>query len=219
MAVASTYVPRGSPSCLLHLWEAFQDQWVGLSQDPFKLVLLLWVSKCVRFCVCPLRVSFCFLPSSSSLVCRPCWPSKPGILRAYLPGVGPLVWRALWVAWTPWSLAKPLQSWWFSHLWVAYLGVWVLSIVYLHLSYLSHRGSFFYISSCGRSFLPVFMLFSLIVILYMVVILVCWQEEVSSRSSYSAILAMLWKSFFFFFKIWILKSQRMMKGAKAEERK
>ena len=35
MAAASVYVPRVSSSCLLALWEAFQDQQVGLTQAPF----------------------------------------------------------------------------------------------------------------------------------------------------------------------------------------
>ena len=55
MAAASIYVPSGSPSCLLPLLEAPQDQQVGLTKAPFKLLLPL-VSEHVRFCVCPLRV-------------------------------------------------------------------------------------------------------------------------------------------------------------------
>ena len=46
-----------------------------------------------------------------------------------------------------------------------------------------------YIFSCGKSFLLVLRSFSLTVTLEMVVILVCLCEEVSSWSSYSAILA------------------------------
>ena len=52
----SVYVPRVSPSCILPLWEALQDQKAVLTHAPFKLLLLPWVSEHVRFCVCPLIV-------------------------------------------------------------------------------------------------------------------------------------------------------------------
>ena len=44
-----------SPSCLLPFQEALQDQPVGLTHAPFKLLLLCRDSECVRFCVQPLR--------------------------------------------------------------------------------------------------------------------------------------------------------------------
>ena len=58
MALASTSVcvPRVTSSCLLPLWETLQDQQVGLTQAPFKLLLQPWVLECVRFCVHPLRM-------------------------------------------------------------------------------------------------------------------------------------------------------------------
>ena len=56
MAVASIDVPRVSSSFLLPLQETLQDQEVGLTQTPFKLLLLLWVPGSVRFCLCSLRV-------------------------------------------------------------------------------------------------------------------------------------------------------------------
>ena len=68
MAAASVYVPRVSSSCLLALWEAFQDQQVGLIQAPFKLLLLPWVLEHVRFCVHPLRVESLLFPTAL-------WPS------------------------------------------------------------------------------------------------------------------------------------------------
>ena len=43
MAAASVFVPRMSSSCLLLLWETRHDQQVGLSQAPFKILLLPWV--------------------------------------------------------------------------------------------------------------------------------------------------------------------------------
>ena len=50
------YVPRGSYICFLPLQETLQDQHIGLTQAPIKLLFLPWVLECVRFCVCPLRV-------------------------------------------------------------------------------------------------------------------------------------------------------------------
>ena len=61
MAATSVYVPRLSSSCLLPLWEAVQVQQVGLTQAPFKLLLLPLVLAPVRFCVHPLRVESLFL--------------------------------------------------------------------------------------------------------------------------------------------------------------
>ena len=43
MASASIYVPRGNFGCLLLLQEALQDQQMGMTQAPFKLLPLLWV--------------------------------------------------------------------------------------------------------------------------------------------------------------------------------
>ena len=44
---------KGSPSCLLPLWETLQDQQVGLTQAPFKFLPLFWDSKHMRFCMYP----------------------------------------------------------------------------------------------------------------------------------------------------------------------
>ena len=51
MAAASVCVPRVSSSCLLPLQKALQDQQVGLTQTPFKWLLLPWLPEHVRFCV------------------------------------------------------------------------------------------------------------------------------------------------------------------------
>ena len=40
----------------------------GLTQDPFKLLLLPWVSECVRFCLCPLSVESVFPTSHLTLL-------------------------------------------------------------------------------------------------------------------------------------------------------
>ena len=60
MAAASVYVPRVSPSCLLPLQEALQDQQVHLTQALFKCLLLPLISEHVKFCVHHLRVEFLF---------------------------------------------------------------------------------------------------------------------------------------------------------------
>ena len=77
-----------SPSSLLSLWEALQDQQVGLTQAAFKLLLLLWVLEPVRFCVCPLRMESLFPPA----LCLPqklYWPSKSIFLGTNLLGKRP----------------------------------------------------------------------------------------------------------------------------------
>ena len=42
MVATSISVPRRFPSCLLPVWEALQDQQLGPTQVPFKLVPLCW---------------------------------------------------------------------------------------------------------------------------------------------------------------------------------
>ena len=44
VVATSIYVPCGSPSCLLLLWVAPQDQQVSLTQVSFKLGLPTWLS-------------------------------------------------------------------------------------------------------------------------------------------------------------------------------
>lgn len=67
-----------SLSCLSPLWETLQDQQVGLTQTPIKLLIFPWVPVHVRFCVFPLR----FLKLSPT-----------GLLNQVLPDTYP---RAEW---------------------------------------------------------------------------------------------------------------------------
>ena len=60
MASASVCVSRGSCSCLLPLGEALQDQQVGMTQAPFKLLPLCWILEHARFCMHPLRAESLF---------------------------------------------------------------------------------------------------------------------------------------------------------------
>ena len=74
--VAAVSVVRVSPGCLLPPWEALQDQ--PLTQVPFMLLLLLWVSTCEILCV-PLKSRVCV---SHSL---PGFPeSKPCCLQSQM---------------------------------------------------------------------------------------------------------------------------------------
>ena len=93
MATTSISVLRRSLSCVLPPWEAFQDQQVGLTQSPNKLLPLHSV-----FGVCEIlhepfksRVS---VSNFSSPECKPGWLSKADVLGVHLPGARPLGWGA-----------------------------------------------------------------------------------------------------------------------------
>ena len=58
MAATSVSVSRNILSYLLPLQETLQDQQVGLTQVPLKLLPLCWDLEYVRFCVRPLTVDF-----------------------------------------------------------------------------------------------------------------------------------------------------------------
>ena len=60
MANASIYVSRVSSSCFLLLWEALQDQQVGLTQAPFKCPA---AAKLLQSC--PTLCTPVFLPGES----------------------------------------------------------------------------------------------------------------------------------------------------------
>ena len=79
---------QGGLSCLLPLQGSLQDLQVGVTQDPFKLLLLHWDSECVRRCACPFRADLSFLQPSCSPKHKPFWFSKPDVLGAHLPNAG-----------------------------------------------------------------------------------------------------------------------------------
>ena len=66
-AVPSVCVPRVSSSCLLSLQETLQDQQVGLTQAPFKLLLLPWILECELLCV-PFKRGVSISPSPLGLL-------------------------------------------------------------------------------------------------------------------------------------------------------
>ena len=55
----------------------------GSDPSPFQITASVLDLEHVKFCAHDLL-------SSSSSVCKPCWPSKPDILEACFPGAGPL---------------------------------------------------------------------------------------------------------------------------------
>ena len=102
MAAASVCVPRVSPNCLLLLW----DKQVGLTQAPFKLLLLPWVPESVRLLCTPFKSGVSFPQPSGSSKRKPHWPSKPNVLGAHLPSAEPLGREVQCGAWTPHSLGR-----------------------------------------------------------------------------------------------------------------
>ena len=75
-------------TCLLPFQETLKDQEVHLTHASFKLLLLLWVPKYMRFFVSLLRDGLCFPQPSGSPETKPHWPLKPNILGASLPSPG-----------------------------------------------------------------------------------------------------------------------------------
>ena len=71
MTASRVYVPRMSCSCLLHVQKTLQDQQIGLTQAPTKLLLLSCVPEGVRFSMCPLRVTSLFPPALGLLKASP----------------------------------------------------------------------------------------------------------------------------------------------------
>lgn len=67
MADTSISVPRGeSQMPPASFYKTLQDQQVGLTQAPFKLLPLRWDLEQMSFCICPLRMETRFPTASSS---------------------------------------------------------------------------------------------------------------------------------------------------------
>ena len=67
--------------CLLTFWEVLQHQQVALTQVPFRLLLLPYILKYVRFRVHPLRVVEKEMATHSSVLAwRVPWTEEPGWL-------------------------------------------------------------------------------------------------------------------------------------------
>lgn len=129
--------PRGSPSCLLSLWNAFQDQQVGLTLAPLKLLSLCQDSACEIFFSPFKGGGLWLLCLSCSPKCRLHWFSKPDVLGTHFlvqnpqageprMGLRPFV-----------SQGGPLWWWYSSCVWVARRVLWVLSKLCVYFVYVS----------------------------------------------------------------------------------
>ena len=94
------------PRFFFSLWEGFQDEQMGLTKAPFKLLPLHCNSKHVKFCAHPLRAVFVFcsfLVSSEH--------KSHYVLGACFHGEGHLGWKSWYAAWSSCPLGRTLQLW------------------------------------------------------------------------------------------------------------
>ena len=117
MAPACTrvHVVAGAPQsgwcqCLCPQGKALQDQQLGLTQAPFKLLFLpssgAYEMLCASF---QSEVSIFHSPLQLPKSKPCCWPSESNVLGAHIPLVGPPGWGAQCRAQTPSSLGEYLQ--------------------------------------------------------------------------------------------------------------
>ena len=177
----------GSPRCFLPLWEALQDEQVG--------IIRLLSNKCL--CagsgmwgfVWSLWEWSLFPTAFASPVCKSCWPSQLDALGACLVFLLQSSWasrcgaRLLTSCRKLWCVTVIIPSLW-SPPWGC--GVNYNKSLPLHWISLCFLLCTF---CCGKFFLLVFMLSLLLVTLWRVAILVCPWEEMSSGSSNPTILA------------------------------
>lgn len=155
MAVTSlSDSPQESPSCLLLVWEALQDQQVGLTQGPFKLLRTCWVSECVKFLHAPFK-------SRSSISYSPLAPlntSPPGLQNQCLSCAAPMGWGAQCRAQTPctyWKTSAVVVILQFISCLLRGVGLDCTGSLFLLPSYYVLL-LLFLIFSCRRSFLLIF---------------------------------------------------------------
>ena len=98
--------PQVDLSCLLSLQVALQNQQVGLTQSPFKLLILCWYSEHVRFCANPLRVESLFLTALQSSCTQAPLSFKAWCSGACLPNARPPGWGTRCGAQTLHSLGR-----------------------------------------------------------------------------------------------------------------
>ena len=158
MAATSVYIPWGTPSCLLPFQEALQDQLVGLTQAPLKLLPLCWDSECVIL-QSPFKskASVSYNPPAVQKASRTGLQSRRSgdcILGAGSPG-----WGVRCGAQTHCFLERTSIIVFIVPFVGRLLGVWVLTILYCVLLMVS-LWLLLYIFSRGKSFLLVFRLFS-----------------------------------------------------------
>ena len=123
-------------TCLLSFQETVKDQEVHLTHASFKLLLLLWVPKYMRFFVSLLRDGLCFPQPSGSPETKPHWPLKPNILGASLPSPG---FGGLNILFLRDNLCSPMDrgAWWATVPGVSksqtWLSNWLSAVVLTHL--------------------------------------------------------------------------------------
>ena len=155
---------------------------------PFKSLLLSLVSEHVQWHLCLWRMELCIPKPSGSLEVSPIGFQSQmlwGLVFPVNPGLGSTIWFL-----APLLLGEDLCNCDYPlFLWVVYSHIWVLTVPGLCSSSLSHIDSLFISLDLEDFFVFFFREISWIVALWIVAILVCPWEEVSSGSSYSAILA------------------------------
>lgn len=90
MAAASACESRESFICFLPLQEALEDQQVGVTQAPFRLLLLPWVLEHVRLSVHPLGVESVSHSLLGLSEVSPTGLQGKRILQSFVPSQGPL---------------------------------------------------------------------------------------------------------------------------------
>lgn len=98
VVIASAFIPEGIPPIpapLAHALIFLNEFPFYMTQVLFKVLPLPWDSEQVCLYKSPSRVESHFPKPSSSPEHRPHWFSKPDVIGAYLPIVGPLGWGAI----------------------------------------------------------------------------------------------------------------------------
>ena len=130
---------------------------MGLTQVPFKLLLLPWILESVELCE-PFKNEVSISPQSSdSPKSKPPWLSNSNVLEAHLPCIGALGWGDHCGAQTTHSLGRiilPFVGRLLGDISLDYIASLPLPSILLWFV--------LYIFTCRRSFPLVFMLFSLI---------------------------------------------------------
>lgn len=128
-----------------------------------------------------------FPQPSASFRCRPCWFSKPGFVRAYIPKAGLQGWgvqREVWILCSPWGPVFVIFLPFMGHCIHGVNSDWTLSLP----SPPTSMWLFLFTLSCRKSFLLVFRSF---LSLCVAVILVHPWRLASPRPSHSTILSLI----------------------------
>ena len=144
MSAARIFVPRGSPSCLLPSLGG-SPRWINVSNPgSFQIsASALSLAACEILCVLFKSQVSILLQPFSSLVHKPCCPSKLDSMGAHLRSAACQDWGPPCGDWIPHSLGRISEIVIIFPLVVCLTGVRVLTILQLYPSYPSYCGSFF----------------------------------------------------------------------------